>query len=158
MPERIVINTGPLLALARGDVIDIAPALGFEFVCPPEVRAELDAGEQAGLAPIRPTWLRVVAHERRLDPVARATLDDAEAAVIQLAVEQAIARVCIDETKGRQAALAAGLSVTGTLGLLLLAKKRGLLPKLGPVIAQILRAGVWYDPKLIERILSDAGE
>jgi predicted nucleic acid-binding protein len=158
MPERIVINTGPLLALSRGGVLDLGASLGFEFVCPPEVRAELDAGEQAGLQAIRPAWLRTIELARPPDPVARATLDDAEAAVIQLAVEQGIARVCIAETKARHAALAAGLSVTGTLGLLLLAKNRGLLRSLRPVVEEIVSAGAWYDPKLIERILSAAGE
>ena len=158
MPERIVINTGPLRALARGGALDVAAGLGFEIVCPPQVRAELDTGAQAGLAPIRPTWLLVVNLGRPLDPVARATLDDAEAAVIQLALEQGITRVCVDETKARQAALAAGLSVTGSLGLLLLAKKRGLLPRLRPVIEHIVGAGTWYHPQLIERILLAGGE
>lgn len=158
MPERIVINTGPLLALARGAVLDIVPALGFDFLCPLEVRAELDAGERAGFPPIRPTWLEFRELARPLDRIARATLDDAEAAVIQLALEQGLTRVCIDETKARQAARTAGLSVIGTLGLLLLAKKRGLLPSVRPVVERIVAAGAWYDQKLIERILSAAGE
>lgn len=158
MPERIVINTGPLLALARGEALDIAPGLGFEFICPAAVHAELAAGERVGFQPVRPGWLRIVELDRPLDRVARATLGEAEAAVIQLAIEQGITRVCIDETKARQAALAAGLNVTGALGLLLLAKKRGLLPRRRPIGQRMVAAGTWYEPKPIERILDAAGE
>lgn len=60
MAERLVINTGPLLALARGNVLDVVSAVSLEIVCPPEVRAELDAGQRAGLTPIRPPWLTIV--------------------------------------------------------------------------------------------------
>ena len=42
----------------------------------------------------------------------------------------AFARVCIDETKGRQTALAVGLKVTGALGLLARAKTLGLISEL----------------------------
>jgi predicted nucleic acid-binding protein len=50
--------------------------------------------------------------------IARAELGAGEAAVIQLALEQGIAVVAIDERKGRRAALSVGLRVTGSLGLL----------------------------------------
>ena len=47
MAERIVINTGPLITLARIEALHIPEQLPFEFVCPEQVREELDAGEQA---------------------------------------------------------------------------------------------------------------
>jgi len=51
-------------------------------------------------------------------PLATHALDAGEAAVIQLALERGIATVCIDEWRGRRAARACGLAVTGSLGLL----------------------------------------
>jgi hypothetical protein len=41
--DRIVINSGPLIALARADLLSLVETLPFEFICPVEVRAELDA-------------------------------------------------------------------------------------------------------------------
>ncbi|HOB75841.1 MAG TPA: DUF3368 domain-containing protein [Phycisphaerae bacterium] len=64
----------------------------------------------------------------------------------------------MDDLKGRRVALAAGLSVTGSLGLLVRAKRKGLLPVVKPVIEKGMGEGVWYDPKLVLRVLRDVGE
>ncbi len=115
MNESVVINTGPLITLARIDALDIVGDMPFCFVCPQEVRDELDEGVQAGYSQISPSWLKVLPLKRNLSPLAVISLDRGEAAVIQLASEQGILRVCIDEWKGRRAALAVGLKVTGVL-------------------------------------------
>ena len=78
--------------------------------------------------------------------------------MIQLAIEQGIRRVCIDESKGRRTAQAVGLNITGTLGLLARAKILGLIPALRPVIEKILRTGAWYDAELVRRVLAGVGE
>lgn len=55
MADRIVVDTGPLIAVARAQAMHVLGALPFEFICPPQVRAELDrrgallVGEQLGL-------------------------------------------------------------------------------------------------------------
>lgn len=40
MAERVVVNTGPLIAVARAGAVDILAKLAIEFVSPLEVRAE----------------------------------------------------------------------------------------------------------------------
>jgi hypothetical protein len=55
MAERVVINTGPLIALARAEALDIVGRLPIEFVCPAEVRQELDEGAASGHLPFMPT-------------------------------------------------------------------------------------------------------
>jgi predicted nucleic acid-binding protein len=116
MPERIVINTGPLVALARMDALDVVGRLPFDFLCPREVRAELEEGARRGHIPVAPGWLRVAALEAPLSPVAVAALDAGEAAVIQLALDLAVSWVCMDEWKGRRASASAGLKVVGAQG------------------------------------------
>ena len=49
MSERIVINTSPLVALFKAEALDVAGQLPFEFIRPPQVREELDAGTMLGL-------------------------------------------------------------------------------------------------------------
>lgn len=158
MADRIVINTGPLVALARGGALPVGAALPYEFLCPAEVRAELDAGAARGHPDVRAPWLCVVALAAPLDPVATATLDLGEAAVIQLALEQRVPTVCLDDWKGRRAASAAGLRVTGSLGLLVRAKSLGLVPAVAPIVAAIVRGGVWYHPELVRKVLDAVGE
>ncbi len=45
MPEKIVINTGPLITMERIEAFDTIGKLPFEFIAPTEVRWELEAGE-----------------------------------------------------------------------------------------------------------------
>ena len=59
--EQIVLNTGPLIALAKINALDIIGKLPFSFICPAEVREELDAGMSKGYVLVEPNWLSVVA-------------------------------------------------------------------------------------------------
>ena len=156
--EQLVVDSGPLIALARMDALGVVGALPLDLICPREVRVELDAGARQGYPKVEPRWLQVVELQSPPAPLAVASLDVAEAAVIQLALERGIERVCIDETKGRRLAISVGLKVTGSLGLLLLAKIEGVVPLLRPIIRRGLDAGVWYDQELIRRLLREAGE
>jgi predicted nucleic acid-binding protein len=158
MADRIVVNTGPLIALARGEVLDVIGTLPLEFVCPPEVRQELDDGAAKGYLDVRPPWLMVVALAAGPNPIAQAALDVGEAAVLQLAIEQKISRVCIDDWKGRRTAMAIGLTVTGSLGLLARAKVLGLIPAVRPIVDKMTKEGVWYDAQLVAKVLQGLGE
>lgn len=158
MAERIVVNTGPLIALARIEALDVAGRLPYRFICPQEVRDELNRGLELGHPSIEPSWLGVASLRERPSPLALSALDLGETAVIQLALEQGIGRVCIDEWKGRRAALAAGLQVTGVLGLLGRAKVLGLVPALRPLIERAVEEGIRYHPELVRQVLSAVGE
>lgn len=95
-----MINTGPLLALSRAEVLDVVGNLPYDFLCPTQVRAELDVGESLGYPSVRPAWLQVREPGGALDPLATAALDAGEAAVIALALSLEHATVCIDEAQG----------------------------------------------------------
>jgi uncharacterized protein len=157
MAERLVVNTGPLIALHRAEALDFVGQLPVEFLSPHEVQDELLEGVRHGHPPISPLWVRFVALAKPLDLVARTSLGAGEAAVIELALQDGINRVVIDERRGRRAALAVGLHVTGTLGLLGRAKKLGIVPAVHPFV-EALRTGGWYHAAVIERFLSMMGE
>jgi hypothetical protein len=154
MADRIVVDTGPLIALARADALGVIGALPIEFVAPQAVRSELDEGVRRGHAAVSAPWLQFMqAATPMIDAVARAELGAGEAAVIQLALEQGIAVVAIDERKGRRAALSVGLRVTGSLGLLGRAKVLGIVPTVGPYVER-LRAGGWFAADLLEKFVA----
>lgn len=158
MPDLIVVNTGPIIAFTRADALDILVRLPLEFICPPQVEDEIKTGAALG-RPFRwPEALRVIALSNPLDPMARAILDTGEAAVIQLALEQGIEWVCMDDRKGRRAALAVGLKVVGSLGLLVMAKKLGIVPEIRPIIDRLMSEGQWYHGDLLQQVLRAVGE
>ena len=51
-----------------------------------------------------------------------------------------------------------GLEPLGTLGILLRAKKRGLIPAVRPEIEKLKSMGFYASPELVNAILSPAGE
>ena len=53
---------------------------------------------------------------------------------------------------------ALGLSVVGTLGVLLAAKRRGLIAEVRPLVDQLARQGFWVSPRLVRQALLAAGE
>ncbi len=157
-PETLVINTGPLVALGRVGALDLIGRLAIDFVAPQQVADEIAAGVRLGYPVEMPPWVKVVTLSGTLSPVSVSTLDEGEAAVIQLAAELRIDRVCIDEWRGRRAAVAVGLKVTGSLGLLGRAKRDGLIPAVRPWIEKLKTSGTFYDPDLLARFLSSVGE
>jgi predicted nucleic acid-binding protein len=155
--EPIVVNTGPLISFTRIGCLDVIGRLPYEFLCPAEVWQELDEGLASGPW-LAPAWLRQVPLVTPPSPALLAGLDLGEAAVIQLALDTGVRTVAIDEWKGRRAALAAGLRVTGSLGLLGRAKAEGLIPELKPLIEKAVDAGIWYNRELVQAFLEAAGE
>lgn len=158
MPDLIVFNTSPLIALQRVACLDVIGRLQYDFVCPRGVRAELDDGAKQGYPDVAPPWLRVVDLRSPPPALVFAALDLGEATVIQLAIESSARWVAIDDWKGRRAALAAGLRVTGSLGLLGRAKQVGVIPAVRPLIEAAVAQGIRYHPDLVQKVLRALGE
>ncbi len=158
MNKTIVTNTSPLIALSHMQAFDIILQLPFDFVCPEEVAQEILVGVQKGHPVSLPQGIKVQKVSQPISPLALAALDKGEAAVIQLALEQQIEIVCIDEIKGRRAALSVGLKVVGSLGLLGKAKAQGLITEIRPLIEKAQQAGIFYDENLVNVFLSSFRE
>ena len=158
MTEKIVINTSPLLAFSKMQAFDVIGELNFEFISPVEVETEILNGAKQGYDVRIPQWLKIESLAQPIQSLAIASLDVGEAAVIQLALERNIKTVCIDELKGRRAALAVGLKVVGSLGLLGRAKKEGLVKEIKPFIEKAKLGGIYYDEILIKTFLQTLGE
>jgi predicted nucleic acid-binding protein len=158
MTEKIVVNTNPMLSLGKMQALEIVGKLPFEFVSPTEVETEILVGANQGYDVQIPEWLKILRLQNPLSPLAIASLDVGEAAVIQLALEQNIGLVCIDELKGRRAASAVGLKIIGSLGLIGKAKTLGFIPEISPFIQKAKSAGIYYDDILIKTFLKSFGE
>ena len=85
-------------------------------------------------------------------------LDKGEAEVILLAKEMSADLVIMDEELGRKYAKLAGLTMTGTLGLLLKAKEQKLIENIKPLLFELRHKGVWISPQIINKITSITNE
>lgn len=162
MPERTAIcNTGPLIALAKVQRLDLLTSLFARIRIPDAVATELiQAGiHLPGASVIGKPGFEVAAPEKEIDPLLEAELDKGEAAVIQLALETNNSEVLIDEKRARRIAVSVyGLNVLGIGGLLLRAKRSGLISEVKPFFEQIRANGYFISNRLMEGILGAAGE
>jgi predicted nucleic acid-binding protein len=161
----IVADTSPLIVVARSRLVPVLKQVAEEVVLPATVYAEctLDMGRpgaQAIRAAVVAGKLAVHpdVHPSRLDVEDETpALDEGERAAIALA--QALGcPLLIDERHGRQAALRGGLTVIGSLGILLEAKRRGAIPAVAPIVQQWRAWGYFLSESLVKAVLERAGE
>lgn len=85
-------------------------------------------------------------------------LDPGEAEAIALAHELNADMILMDEKAGRRAAVRSGLTVLGTLGLLLRAKQLGILTEIRPELDRLIKFGFYLAQDLYTQVLRAGGE
>ena len=130
------------------------------FHIPQEVFNEIEAGKHKKyyLNLLTFEWIKIEQIQDRKSISYFLDLDKGEAEAIVLATESEADLILLDESLGRFHAKHAGLRVTGTIGILVKAKKQGLISELKPLILELKDKGVWLSESLIERILELANE
>ena len=138
--REVICNTSPLQYLHQADLLHLLPALFGGIQVPSAVAAELAEGKSRGihlpeLAEL--PWVTVrPARERGPLPLVT-SLGNGEKEVLALGLEASDHLLVLDDRDARRHAVAAGLNVTGTLGVLLLAKERGLLDAIQPALERL---------------------
>lgn len=159
----VVADTSPLLYLARLGLLDLLPQLYGSVTVPTAVWRELTEyrPDAPGVAELRSSaWIAVDAsadHDERL-PALEVRLDPGEAAAITLALILHAELVLVDDRDGRDVAVAHGLAVRGTLGVLTTAREMGQLVALRPVLDDLRAAGFRVHRALYEAALRRVGE
>lgn len=164
MPEAsriVVVNATPIISLALINQLELLKHLYGQVLTPPAVQAEVLAGGTSGVGQEQlqqATWvqLQLLQDPRRADLLS--DLDRGEAEVIALAQEIKADLVIIDERLGRKHAKRLGLTLTGTLGVLLRAKERQLILEIKPFIEQLQQGGIRLGNDIIAETLKLAGE
>ncbi len=159
----VVSNTSPLIALARAGRLDLLQAIHGEIIVPDAVFNEITvagAGEPGAHEVVTTSWIkRQPALNRQLVNALGLDLDAGEAEAIALAMECQADLILLDERMGRHAAQRMGLKVTGTLGILIAAKDRGLLASVRPLLDALRAdAGFWIGDALYDAVVVAAKE
>lgn len=147
----VVSNTSPLIVLSNIGEFEILHRLFNKIIIPEGVAEEF--GDSV------PEWIEIRGVKNRiLVDLLREKLHRGEAETIALAIELDADLVIIDDKAARNTAQSLGLRVTGTVGLILLAKRRGYYDEIKPVIEKLVKKGFRLSKEIIENILREAGE
>lgn len=150
MTERTVANSSCLIVLERIGRLDLLPGVFGSVLIPEAVAKEIGFS-----AP----WLEIRgAKVNPLEAKFRNQLGAGESAALILAIEVAPARIILDDRRARRAARELGLLMIGTPGILVRAKQRGVLNRVGPVMTAMRKAGFYVSKELVAMTLRLAGE
>ncbi len=159
----LVFNASPLIVLAKAGLLDRLIVLGNPARVPQAVVDEIlrvdDENDPARRWLERdPVLIEVVPTPPMSPFLAAWDLGAGESAVISLAAEQSGSVVVLDDLAARRCAEAHGIPFTGTLGLVLVAKRWGLIDSAGEALELIVSAGLHISPRVLADIRAKAGE
>ncbi|GCL43286.1 DUF3368 domain-containing protein [Dolichospermum planctonicum] len=158
----IVSDTTPISELAKVNHLNLLPKLFGKVVIPQGVFDELQRGEHPAAKLVQNlSWLEVVTVDnqqlvRELQQSFKLDLGESEA--IALAEEISASGLLIDERAARKVAMAQKLPLIGTVGILLLAKRRGLLDSVKDVLDEMQEQGMRISDRLYVQVLTLAQE
>ena len=157
----VICNTSPIQYLYQADMMELLPALTGQVYVPEAVVAELEEGRRRNV--LLPTledlsWLivRPVRDQTLLPLVTH--LGDGEKEVLALGLETQDALLLLDDRDARRYAQTLELEISGTLGLLLRAKERGILDAVRPVLDRLQALQFRLNARTRQMVLKRAGE
>ena len=156
-----VSNTSPLLYLHRLGIVEWLPELFDNTLTPDAVWNELAEGEKLGYnVPQHQLYQWLMIKNPKSLPPKWVSLDlgAGELAAMALALEHPDHILLLDDLLARRVAQTAGLTVWGTLRVILEGKSAGLIKHVAPLLNEAERAGLWMSEKIRRRVLKLANE
>lgn len=151
---KIVSNTGPLIGLAKIDRLPILKDIASEIFIPPIVYRELlgkVGTESERIDRALTNFIRKV-ELNPLEPVIQEILrdlDEGERQAIALAsILSEDVLLLMDDRAGRLAAEKLDIQTTGLIGVLLLAKEKGILDSISSLIYELRNQGYWISDEI----------
>ena len=151
MPKVIISDTSYLIILNKIGELDLLRRLYNTVTITHDIL--LEYGEQL------PDWIEVQqAKDQYRQQLLEMQIDKGEASAIALALESADNIVILDDWKARKLAERLGLSVTGTLGVIIKARNTGLIPSIKPYLEKIRETNFRISDELEQIALKEANE
>lgn len=151
--ENIVVITDAscFIILHKIDALDVLHQLFATILTTPEIAQEYGI--------VLPYWVTVISvRDKKLQNDLAEIVDPGEASAIALAHEIESNFLITDDLQARKLATKLGLTIIGTLGILLRAKQKSIIDSLAPYLERISKTNFSISAELIDRVLREAGE
>jgi predicted nucleic acid-binding protein len=151
MPKIIIADTSCLIILNKIGKLELLRQLYNTTTITQDILQEY--GEEL------PDWIEIhQATDQYRQQLLEMQIDKGEASAIALALEMVNSTLIIDDWKARKLAERLGLSVTGTLGVLIKAKKKGIIASIKPCLDKIKETNFRISEELEQIALKEANE
>ncbi len=158
---KVIVNSTPIIVLCGIGKLDILRRLYGEITIPGAVYREVTAITDSACMQIKNagSWIQVECiRDSTEKKMYKAKLHAGEVEVMILAQEQKADLVIIDDNAAKKTAKYLGLTVTGTLGILLKAKSQGIVQRIDTLLTDMEKNGFYIDSRLEAMVLEQAGE
>ena len=156
----VIADAGPLIAFARLHQINLLPQIFGRVLVTDIVFAECAARSDFPES----VFIQEAVTRNQLELCAAPDfsafaqkIDAGEASAIAVAIEFGCG-VLMDDRAGRRMAANAGVPVIGTVGVLILAKRKGLVPLVMPLLNSLAASGYFLGEEIIAAALTATGE
>jgi predicted nucleic acid-binding protein len=156
-----VVNASPIIVLAKTGYLDLLRLAGDPVQVPLAVAQEvMRAGpnDPAALALTQVPWLASVDPGPAPATLQAFRLDPGEESVLTWALTNPGTETLIDDQAARRCARALSIPCRGCLGLVIVAKKQGVVPLARPVLEQLRQAGLRLSDRVLNLALAQVGE
>jgi predicted nucleic acid-binding protein len=161
MTSIAVVNSSPLICLSRAGLGDLLRLAGDKVLVPSSVSREILArgtSDATATFVTGSTWL----HQAE-DPIVPAAivawdLGAGESAVLALALATPSTRAIIDDLQGLRCADALGIPLRGTVGLILRARRAGVIASARHALSAVRAAGLFLSDRICAEVLREVGE
>jgi predicted nucleic acid-binding protein len=157
----VIMNASPLICMTKAGIAEIIPALFKDIVVPEAVSREIlvkgktDLKDQAlAFFP----WIKLVNDIPTASAVAAWDLGQGESQVISFALAHPEYWAVIDDREARRCAMALHCHHTGTLGIIVLAKRRGIIRSIREYLERLKEIGLWLSDDLVDQVCRKSGE
>ena len=158
--HRVVANSTPIIALCYIGKLHLLKDLYEEIMIPTAVYRELCAKQDSGvISELDRDWICICKIKNEMAKTFfKSQLHDGEVEVMILGKEENATLLILDDKNAKKHAKYLGFSVTGTLGVLLRAKREGYVDTVKPLIEELVSKGIYLDDGIIALCLNEAGE
>jgi predicted nucleic acid-binding protein len=126
----IISDTSCFITLSKIEKMDILLLLYKQIVTTPEISQEF--GESL------PDWVEIIpVSDKAKQELLEMQVDKGEASAIALALENENSVLIIDDNKARKLAQNLKLDFTGTIGVIIAAKQKGIISSIKPILEKI---------------------
>ena len=158
----VIADTTPLSELAKVGQMNLLRDLFGQVIIPQEVYNEVTTGTHpAAIEVPLAIWIQVRSisdRQKLLELRITTKLGLGECAAMILAEELGAGRLLVDDLPARRVAESRNLPLIGTVGTLLLAKQKGLIPNVKDVLDALIAQGARISQRVYQEALAIATE
>lgn len=161
MSNNFILNASPIILLGKADLLKTISPLAKSWIIPKGVVREVE--KKRSIEP----YLSSLSYNSKVVQESSSTthpliaawdLGQGESEVLTLALEKDGVCVVLDDLQARKCAALFDIPLIGSIGLIILAKRKGLIDLAKPIIERLKAAGLHIDNTMLERIYLRIGE